>query len=90
MRSKHDNLSVKHWETRPEKNWEKFSFNQPYKKGLERLQEQVLDKTNFDPAGEDTCFFELRHGDPRESRKWGEYTKTIENKALEIAKKKSE
>ncbi len=50
MKSAHNNLSVKHWEKRPEANWEKFEFNQPYQKGLERLQEQVLSKTNFDPA----------------------------------------
>lgn len=43
-------MKVKHWETRKEKNWEKFSFNQPYEKGLRRLREDVLGKTNFDPA----------------------------------------
>jgi len=39
-----------HWETRPESNWEKFKFNQPYAKGLRRLREDVLAKTDFDPA----------------------------------------
>ncbi len=43
-------MGIKHWETRSEKNWGKFSFNQPYEKGLKRLREDVLDKTNFDPA----------------------------------------
>ncbi len=50
MKSTHDDKSVKHWEKRQEAHWEKFQFNQPYAKGLERLREQVLDKTNFDPA----------------------------------------
>ena len=50
MKKNHDNLSVKHWEKRPEPNWEKFQFNQPYEKGLKRLNEEVLAKTNFDPA----------------------------------------
>lgn len=39
-----------HWEKRPEPNWEKFRFNQPYAKGLKRLREDVLAKTDFDPA----------------------------------------
>lgn len=50
MKMKHDNMSVRHWEKRPEPNWEKFRFNQPYAKGLARLNEEVLAKTNFDPA----------------------------------------
>lgn len=50
MKRNHDNLSVKHWEKRPENNWKKFQFNQPYAKGLKRLKEEVLAKTNFDPA----------------------------------------
>lgn len=50
MKKRHDNLSVKHWEKRPEANWEKFQFNQPYAKGLKRLNEEILAKTNFDPA----------------------------------------
>src|SRR3990172_6291762 len=39
-----------HWEHRPEENWKKFQFNQPYAKGLKRLKEEVLVKTDFDPA----------------------------------------
>jgi hypothetical protein len=38
-----------HWKDRPEENWKKFRFNQPYAKGLERLHE-VLATTDFDPA----------------------------------------
>jgi len=40
----------KHWENRPEKSWEHFQFNQPYEKGLMRLKNEVLQKTNFDPS----------------------------------------
>jgi hypothetical protein len=39
-----------HWETRPEAKWKDFRFNQPYAKGLRRLKEEVLGKTDFDPA----------------------------------------
>jgi hypothetical protein len=39
-----------HWQHRPEAGWEKFQFNQPYTKGLRRLKEEVLAKTDFDPA----------------------------------------
>lgn len=39
-----------HWEHRPEAKWEQFRFNQPYAKGLKRLKEEVLGKTDFDPA----------------------------------------
>src|SRR5580765_1680177 len=39
-----------HWEHRPEKKWKDFRFNQPYAKGLKRLKEDVLGKTDFDPA----------------------------------------
>jgi len=39
-----------HWHNRPEKNWKKFEFNQPYAKGLKRLKEKVLVKTNFDSS----------------------------------------
>ncbi len=39
-----------HWENRPEANWPKFEFNQPYAKGLQRLREEVLQRTDFDPA----------------------------------------
>ncbi|MFO0658413.1 MAG: hypothetical protein U0165_01070 [Polyangiaceae bacterium] len=39
-----------HWEHRPEPSWRTFRFNQPYAKGLKRLNEEVLAKTDFDPA----------------------------------------
>jgi hypothetical protein len=39
-----------HWEHRPEAGWKSFRFNQPYAKGLARLREEVLGKTDFDPA----------------------------------------
>jgi hypothetical protein len=39
-----------HWEHRPEAKWKAFAFKQPYAKGLERLREEVLAKTDFDPA----------------------------------------
>ena len=39
-----------HWEHRDEPKWKKFKFNQPYAKGLKRLREDVLGKTDFDPA----------------------------------------
>jgi hypothetical protein len=39
-----------HWEHRSEAAWQKFQFNQPYEKGLKRLKEDVLAKTDFDPA----------------------------------------
>ncbi|MBL9125211.1 MAG: hypothetical protein JNG90_16360 [Planctomycetaceae bacterium] len=39
-----------HWQHRPEAAWAKFEFNQPYAKGLHRLKEEVLAKTDFDPA----------------------------------------
>ena len=39
-----------HWEHRPEPGWNNFKFNQPYAKGLKRLKEDVLAKTDFDPA----------------------------------------
>lgn len=38
-----------HWEQRPEKNWEKFKYNQPYVKGLANVK-KVIAETNFDPA----------------------------------------
>jgi len=41
---------VAHWEHRPEAKWKDFQFNQPYAKGLKRLKEEVLGKTDFDPA----------------------------------------
>jgi hypothetical protein len=39
-----------HWEHRPEPKWQEFRFNQPYSRGLKRLREEVLAKTDFDPA----------------------------------------
>jgi hypothetical protein len=39
-----------HWQHRPEARWKEFQFNQPYAKGLRRLKEEVLAKTDFDPA----------------------------------------
>src|SRR5580698_9582517 len=39
-----------HWDHRPEPRWAEFRFNQPYAKGLRRLKEDVLAKTDFDPA----------------------------------------
>lgn len=39
-----------HWENRPEPSWKNFRFNQPYARGLKRLKEDVLGKTDFDPA----------------------------------------
>src|SRR5437773_6373481 len=39
-----------HWQNRPEPAWKDFEFNQPYAKGLKRLKEEVLAKTDFDPA----------------------------------------
>lgn len=39
-----------HWQNRAEPAWKNFQFNQPYAKGLRRLKEEVLAKTDFDPA----------------------------------------
>src|SRR5204863_6963362 len=39
-----------HWEHRKEPKWQAFQYNQPYAKGLKRLKEEVLAKTDFDPA----------------------------------------
>lgn len=39
-----------HWEHRDEASWKNFKFNQPYAKGLARLKDEVLAKTDFDPA----------------------------------------
>ena len=39
-----------HWEHRDEPRWTDFHFQQPYAKGLRRLREEVLGKTDFDPA----------------------------------------
>ena len=39
-----------HWEHRPEPGWKDFQCGQPDEKGLKRLREEVLAKTDFDPA----------------------------------------
>ena len=39
-----------HWDRREEKAWRDFHFNQPYQKGLKRLKDEVLAKTDFDPC----------------------------------------
>jgi len=39
-----------HWENRNEESWKEFRFNQPYAEGLGRLKEEVLEKTDYDPA----------------------------------------
>ncbi len=39
-----------HWRDRPEEAWRKFAFNQPFERGLTRLKDEVLGKTDFDPA----------------------------------------
>jgi hypothetical protein len=39
-----------HWEHRDHPKWKSFKFGQPYAKGLKRLREEVLAKTDFDPA----------------------------------------
>lgn len=39
-----------HWEHRDEPRWRDFHFNQPYARGLARLKDEVLAKTDFDPA----------------------------------------
>jgi hypothetical protein len=39
-----------HWQNRKEQNWSNFRFNQPYANGVKRLREEVLAKTDFDPA----------------------------------------
>ena len=39
-----------HWDSREEESWKDFRFNFPFEKGLKRLKEEVLEKTDFDPA----------------------------------------
>ncbi len=41
---------MSHWEHREEEAWKDFKFNQPYQKGLRRLKDDVLAKTDFDPG----------------------------------------
>lgn len=48
-RPEHTDKSHSHWQTRPEKNWQTFQYNQPYAKGLANVK-KVLAETNFDPA----------------------------------------
>lgn len=50
MTTDHTDKSVRHWEKRDEESWKDFEFNQPYERGLTRLRNEVLAKTNFDPA----------------------------------------
>lgn len=45
----HTDKSHPHWQKRPEKNWEKFQYNQPYAKGLANVK-RIIGETNFDPA----------------------------------------
>jgi hypothetical protein len=44
------NRRMAHWQHRDEPSWKQFKFNQPYAKGLARLKDEVLAKTDFDPA----------------------------------------
>jgi len=39
-----------HYDHRREDTWKKFKFNFPYAAGLERLREEVLAKTDYDPG----------------------------------------
>jgi hypothetical protein len=39
-----------HYDHRKEKTWKDFHFNFPFADGLERLREEVLAKTDFDPS----------------------------------------
>src|SRR6185436_4803315 len=48
--AREEHAAMPHWEHRPEPKWQKFQFNQPYAKGLKRLKEEVLAKTDFDPT----------------------------------------
>ncbi len=48
-RPAHTDKSRPHWQSRPEKNWARFKFNQPYAEGLSNVR-RVLAETNFDPA----------------------------------------
>jgi hypothetical protein len=45
----HTDKSHAHWQSRPEENWEKFQYNQPYAKGLANIK-KVVAETNFDPT----------------------------------------
>lgn len=48
-RPEHRDKSHAHWQKRPEKNWQKFQYNQPYAPGLANVR-RVLAETNFDAA----------------------------------------
>jgi len=39
-----------HWDSRKEESWRDFKFNFPFEKGLKKLREEVLEKTDFDPG----------------------------------------
>ena len=41
--------------TRPEPNWKKVKFNEPYKKATDKFREMVLNHPDFDP----TSFFQF-------------------------------
>ena len=49
MNKKTKKSRTRHWETRPEPGWKRFTFNQPYRKGLEHVR-NVIETTDFDPA----------------------------------------
>ena len=40
------------------------------------------------PSGAKTCFFVMEKGDPEKARKWAQMTRLIEEKALELARKR--
>jgi len=42
------------------------------------------------PSVSETCFFEIQRGNPEEARKWSEYTRLLEEKALEKAARVTE
>lgn len=50
MKEGHSDTSVRHWETRPEESWKDYKFRQPFERGLSRLKDEILGRTNFDPA----------------------------------------
>ncbi len=43
-------MALAHYDHRSESSWEGFRYNFPYARGLERLREEVLGKTDYDPA----------------------------------------
>lgn len=38
------------YQHRTEESWKRFRFNFPYREGLERLREEILEKTDYDPS----------------------------------------